>query len=195
MGTGIPSRQWADRHSTLQCHTRAGACSLEADVKRVPTKFQKSRYATHQALQKVHEAPCGQSVQHAATQLQHAATCCNMQWSAQAEKLASETPNVMATDIDAQIMGEDSEMQACCASTACCMLYIECCMLLPGELRLLVHVSVCMRACLHCAGDVHVPRRGRRGQMWRPHLHRGLGSPPCHISAQPHPNANRIGVA
>ena len=56
-----------------------------------------------------------------------------MQWSAQAEKLASETPNVMATDIDAQIMGEDSEMQACRASTACCMLYIECCMLLPGE--------------------------------------------------------------
>ena len=65
--------------------------------------------------------------------LQRGATCCNMQWSAQAEKLASETPNVMATDIDAQIMGEDSEMQACRASTACCMLYIECCMLLPGE--------------------------------------------------------------
>jgi hypothetical protein len=55
-------------------------CRFEAEVKRVPTKFQKSRYATHQAL-------------------------------AKAERLASETPNVMATEIDAQIMGEDSEMQ------------------------------------------------------------------------------------
>ena len=61
------------------------------------------------------------------------------------------------------------------------------------HVRLLVHVSVCMRACLHCAGDVHVPRRGRAwtnvaapsapgtGLTPMPHLHRGLGSPPCHI--------------
>jgi hypothetical protein len=43
--------------------------------------------------------------------------------------------------------------------SSCARVYA--CVHMRVHVRLLVHVSVCMRACLHCAGDVHVPRRGR----------------------------------
>jgi hypothetical protein len=51
--------------------------------------------------------------------------------------------------------------RACaCVRTRVCA-RVCACVHMRVHVRLLVHVSVCMRACLHCAGDVHVPRRGR----------------------------------